>query len=82
MLMDFPKNSWTVRGGLNYGTTDTGDRYVNFTIDPDEDYQKAREGEIFGFIVPAEVDRQTLDQLLGEISRLGVRLVMAKREEP
>ena len=52
---------------------------MTFGIVP-EDFDLAMAGRIAGMIVPADVDREQLDQVLGEIRDLGgVRFVITPR---
>ena len=76
MMNEFPEEFDTVRGLLRYSTTDTGDRYLAFGIEP-EDFGRAMAGRVIGMIIPAGVSTQHLDQVLGEILDLGgVRFVV------
>ncbi len=76
MMDELPEKFDTVRGYLRYSTMDTGDRYVTFGIDP-EDFETAMAGRLIGMIVPADVSKRHLDQVLGEMRDLGgVRFVV------
>ncbi len=76
MMHELPDKFDTARGLMRYSTMDTGDRYVTFEIE-DEDWDVAKNGEIVGMIIPADVGKQHLDQVLGEIRDLGgVRFVI------
>ncbi len=81
MMDELPDKFDTARGLLRYSTTDTGARYVQFAIDPD-DFDLAMNGRIGGMIVPADVSGQHLDQVLGEIRDSGgVRFVILPRSQ-
>ena len=78
-MRQLPDKFDTARGLLRYSTMDTGDRYVTFEIDPD-DWDVAKNGEIVGMIIPADVDVEHLDQVLGQIRDLGgLRFVVMPR---
>jgi hypothetical protein len=49
---------------------DTGDRYLVFAFEP-EDFDLAKASGIVGMVIPANVDKKHLDQVLGEIHELG-----------
>ena len=79
MMTELPENFDTARGLLRYSVMDTGDRYVTFEVDP-EDIDLAMAGRLTGMIVPADVGKAHLDQVLGEIRDLGgVRFVVTPR---
>ena len=81
MMDELPDKFDTARGLLRYSTMDTGARYVQFAIDPD-DFDLAMNGRIVGMIVPADVSEQHLDQVLGEIRDSGgVRFVILPRSQ-
>ena len=81
MMNELPDKFDTARGLLRYNTMDTGARYVEFVIDPD-DFDLAMNGRIGGMIVPADVSEQHLDQVLGEIRDSGgVRFVILPRSQ-
>ncbi len=76
MMSELPENFKTARGYLNYSTMDTGDRHVVFSVEPD-DWETVKAGRVTGMIIPAGVDMQHLDQVLGEIRDLGgVRFIV------
>ena len=79
MKDELPEKFDTARGMLRCSVMDTGDRHVVFVVDPG-DLDLAMNGRIAGMIVPAEVDQQHLDQVLGEIRDLGgVRFIVLPR---
>ncbi len=81
MMYKLPDKFDAARGLLRASTMDTGDRYVEFAIDPD-DFDLAMNGRIVGMIVPADVSGRHLDQVLGEIRDLGgVRFVVLPRSQ-
>ena len=81
MMTELPEVFETARGLMRYSTMDTGDRYVTFEVDP-EDFDKAMIGGLCGMIVPADVSKRHLDQVLGEIRDLGgVRFVITPRSQ-
>jgi len=75
MMWELPKEFKTVRGSLAYSTTDTGDRHVVFMIEG-EDMEMARAGRIAGLIIPPGVDKRHLDQVIGEIREIGLRVII------
>ena len=81
MMHNLPDKFDTTRGLMRYSIMDTGDRYVEFAIDPD-DFDLAMNGRIGGMIVPADVSKRHLDQVLGEIRDSGgVRFVVLPRSQ-
>ena len=81
MMHELPDKFDTARGSLRYSTMDTGDRYVEFAINA-KDYDRVMAGEIVGMIIPADVGKAHLDQVLGEIRDLGgVRFVITPRSQ-
>ena len=82
MMFELPDEFKISPGGLNCSMMDTGAVYLVFTAEDDEAWQIGLEGHITGIIIPAQVSRRHLDQVLGEIRDLGgVRFVVTPRTD-
>ena len=81
MMYQLPEKFETARGHLKYNTTDTGDRYLVFLVEP-EDSKLAEDGTIAGLVIPARVRQSHLDQVLGEIHDSGgIRFIVIPRRD-
>ena len=61
-MYPLPDDCKIVPANLGYFNTDSGDHFVSFRLDSDEDMKQAADGIVAGFVVPKSCSR-ALNQL-------------------